>query len=153
MVWGGGRKTKGNTKISHFDVNLRRQRGRGGAFNQPCVYDWVYFLLHTHFYYPTYNIPLVCGSTPHNLTPQGLIMQRVRTAWGVIGTADVCLLMGYFQLFSVRFQVRCLALTNFALQYPVLYTHISPASPCSYMAVLCSAFTMQWWNWTSRSSG
>jgi hypothetical protein len=52
-----------------------------------------------------------------NLTPTGLIMQRVRTSRSIIGAADACVHVGYFQLFSVRFQVNCSAPEIFPMRY------------------------------------
>jgi len=82
------------------------------SINPVYMIDFIFYYTH-NFYYPTYNTPLVGGSTsPHPVIPTGLIMQRVRTAGGVIGTADACLHMECFHLLSVRFQVNCSVLTT-----------------------------------------
>lgn len=97
------------------------KNGGGGvvlSINLVYMIEFIFYYTHISIILRTIHPLSVDQPPPPNLAPTGLIMQRVRAAWGVIGAADACILMGYSQMFSLRFQVNCLTVTNFELQFP-----------------------------------
>jgi len=103
------------------EVGCIKMEERGGRCFQSTLCIWLSLFSITHTFLLSYVQYTPCrwiNPSPPNLTPTGLIMQRVRAAWGVIGAADACVLVGYSQMFSLRFQVNCLTVTNFELQFP-----------------------------------
>jgi hypothetical protein len=109
---------------------------------------WLSLFSITHTFLLSYvQYPLVGGSTPTpNIAPTGLIMQHVRAAWGVIGAADAYVRMGYSQMFSLRFQVNCLTVTNFVLQFPASVPLCEAEPRCVLVSIsaLCYRIYQVW---------
>lgn len=102
------------------EVGCIKMEGGGWCFQSTlCIWLSLFSITHTFLLSYVQYTPCRWINPPlPNLASTGLIMQRVRAAWGVIGAADTCVLMGYSQMFSLRFQVNCLTVTNFELRFP-----------------------------------